>query len=205
MLQEDPLKVLRNPALGHDVRKLAEQILLQDLEEESKTPEQKKIEEYERKLKAYEESEKTKEEETRKARLEEATRRNYEEIQTKMITALEASSFPAEPYFVRRVSDIWSAAIEGGWEDCTIEDIMPYVESKLHNDFKGLLDKHSDPEKLEKLLGKDRLDKYRKHKISKVKKVPTSANAATNSVAKAVVPEVKPVAKKVKIEDIGGW
>lgn len=205
MLQEDPLSVLRNKALGHDVRKLAEQILLEDLEEESKSPEQKKMEEYERKLKSYEENEKKKDEESKKARLEEATRRNYEDVQGKMIQALETSSFPAEPYFVRRVSDIWASVIESGWEDASIEDIMPYVESKLKNDFGSLLDKHSDPEKLEKLLGKDRLDKYRKYKISKVRKAPTTATTASTTVAKASAPEVKTQAKKIKIEDIGGW
>lgn len=206
MLQKNPLAILKNPALGLDIRKLAEQVLLEDLEEQQKSPEQKKLEEYERKLKAYEEEKARIEEERKRMQLEEATKRQYEEVETSMITALEKADLPAEPFFVRRVADIWASAVESGWEDAKLEDIMPYVEQRLRSDFQSVIKKNADPDRLEKLIGKDVLDGYRKSKVSKVKKTPTTAQqAAQTTTAK---PQEKAQAnqpKKIRIEDIGGW
>ncbi len=204
MLQKNPLSILKNPALGLDIRKLAEQVLLEDLEEQQKSPEQKKMEEYEKKLKAYEEEKTRIEEERKRMQLEEATKRQYEEVETSMISALEKADLPAEPFFVRRVADIWASAVESGWEDAKLEDIMPYVENRLRNDFQSVIKKNADPDKLEKLIGKDVLDGYRKSKVSKMKKTPTTAGQMAQSTAKV---DSKPAnaPKKVRIEDIGGW
>jgi hypothetical protein len=204
MLQKNPLSILKNPALGLDIRKLAEQVLLEDLEEQQKSPEQKKMEEYEKKLKAYEDEKTRIEEERKKMQLEDATKRQYEEVETSMISALEKADLPAEPFFVRRVADIWASAVESGWEDARLEDIMPYVENRLRNDFQSVIKKNADPDKLEKLIGKDVLDGYRKSKVSKMKKTPTTAGQMAQSTAKV---DSKPAnaPKKVRIEDIGGW
>lgn len=204
MLQKNPLSILKNPALGLDIRKLAEQVLLEDLEDQQKSPEQKKLEEYEKKLKAYEDEKTRIEEERKRMQLEDATKRQYEEVETSMITALEKADLPAEPFFVRRVADIWASAVESGWEDARLEDIMPYVETRLRNDFKSVISKNADPDKLEKLIGKDILDGYRKSKVSKMKKTPTTAGQMAQSTAKV---EAKPAnaPKKIRIDDIGGW
>lgn len=200
-LQNDPLSILRNPALGLDIRKLAEQVLLQDLEEQQKSPEQKKLEEYERKLKEYEDNKKKDEDSRRAQQLEEATKRNQNEIQDSMVKALEASDFPAEPYFVRRIADAMASAIESGWEDVTVEQAVALAEKRMRDDFGSLISKHKDPAKLEKLLGKDVLNEYRKHSVAKVKKTPTAATPSTSKVA----PATPAGPKKIRIEDIGGW
>lgn len=201
MLQKDPLSILRNPALGLDIRKLAEQVLLQDLEEQQKSPEQKKLEDYEKRLKEYEDNKKKDEDDRRAQQIEAATARNQQEIENSMMQALEKSDFPAEPFFIRRVADAMASAIENGWEDVTVEDIMPYVEGRMKSDFGSLIGKHKDPLKLEKLLGKDVLNDYRKHSVAKVKTAPSNA---TKSTAK---PEEKKdtAPKKIRIDSIGGW
>lgn len=186
MLQKDPLSILRNPALGLDIKKLAEQVLLQDLEEQQLSPEQKKIKEYEEKLKSYDDEKKKQSQESDRMRLEEATRKNYEEVENSMLTALESADFPPEPFFVRRVADIWASAVESGWEDAKLEDIMPYVQNRLQDDFKSLIGKHKDPDKLEKLIGKDILDGYRKSKVAKMKKIPVSAQKMAEATVKPV-------------------
>jgi hypothetical protein len=118
-----------------------------------------------------------------------------------MMQALEKSDFPAEPFFIRRVADAMASAIENGWEDVTVEDIMPYVEGRMKSDFGSLIGKHKDPVKLEKLLGKDVLNDYRKHSVAKVKAAPSTT---AKSTAKPEEPkEVKP--RRMRIDDIGGW
>ena len=204
MLQNNPMAILKNPALGLDIRKLAEQVLLEDLEEQQKSPEQKKLEEYEKKLKDYEEKHANEEKARKAAQLAESQRRQQEEIENSMIKALEANDIPAEPYFIRRVADVWTSAIESGWEDATLEDIMPYAKSRMDNDFKSLVGKYSAPDKLEKLLGKDVLTNYRKTAVAKVKAAPKTASQVTTDTSKAETKEQAPV-KKVKISDIAGW
>ncbi len=203
MLQKNPLAILKNPALGLDIKKLAEQVLLEDLEEEQKSPEQKKLEEYERKLAAYEKEKTEKEEALKKAQLAEAQRKQEQEIEESLIKALESNDIPAEPYFMRRVADVWQSAVESGWEDATLEDIMPYVKKRMDVDFRSLIDKHKDPEKLEKLLGKDVLTNYRKANVSKVKTAPKTASQVATETAKG--DEKKEQPKKYKISDIAGW
>ena len=170
MLQRDPLSILKHPSLGLDIKKLAEQVLLQDIEEQAKSPEQKRIEEMEKKIKDYEDAKKQREDADKARQLEEATRRNKEELENSMISALQTADLPPEPFFIRRVADAMAAAVEAGWENVTVESIMPYVQNKLKEDFGSLINKNSDPDRLEKLLGKGVLDNYRKSKIAKVKK-----------------------------------
>lgn len=205
MLQNDPLSILRNPALGLDIRKLAEQVLLQDLEEQQKSPEQKKIEDYERRLKEYEDKMKNEEESSKKTKLAEMQRKHEAEIEESIVKALDANDIPAEPFFMRRLADVWASAVESGWEDATLEDIMPYVKQRMDNDFKSLIDKNKDPERLEKLLGKDVLNNYRKSAVAKVKAAPKTASQVTTDAAKASPTKEAAPVKKVKITDIAGW
>lgn len=205
MLQKNPLAILKNPALGLDIRKLAEQVLLEDLEEQQLSPEQKKLKEYEQKLKDYEDEKKRIEDERKQQQLSEAMRRNQEELENSMVKALETSDFPPEPYFIRRVADAMASAIEAGWEDVTVEKIMPYVESRMRNDFGSLINKHRDPVKFEKLVGKDVLNEYRKATVAKVKKAPVTAKQATDSTVKPETEQKPAGPKKIRIEDIGGW
>lgn len=203
LLQKDPLAILRNPALGIDIKKLAEQVLLEDLEEQSKSPEQRQMEEMQRKLKDYEERMAKEEESRKKAQIAQAQQRQQQEIEESIIKALDNNEIPAEPFFMRRLADIWYSAIESGWEDCKIEDVMEYAKYRMQNDFKSLIDKNKDPEKLEKLIGKEYLDGYRKSKVSKLKAAPKTASQVGVDASKAKKEE-KPV-KRVKITDIAGW
>ncbi len=54
LLKTDPLKVLKDPRIGHDVRKLAEEYLASQLEDELLDPREKELRTYKEKLKTYE-------------------------------------------------------------------------------------------------------------------------------------------------------
>jgi hypothetical protein len=204
-LQKDPLSILRNPALGLNIRELAEKILLQDLEEQAKSPEQKELEEARRKLQAYEEEKARLEEERKQAIMQQKQSENQKQIEDSMIAALEQSDLPATPFTVRRVADIMVSAIESGWEDVTIEQIMPYAQEVILNEMRETARKHKgSSDKLDKLFGKDVFDDYRKEKVSKAKKAPTTASQLGQSTAKSEKKEEAPV-KKTKISDFTPW
>lgn len=200
LLQTDPLKVLKNPALGLNIKELAERILLQDLEEQQKSPEQKQLEEMQEKLRSYEEEKKRLEEEKRQESLARLQAEQQKTTEESMISALENSNIPATPFSVRRVADIMINAIESGWENVTIEQIMPYAEEMISRDYQEMVKRNSSPDKLEKLIGKDILDGYRKSKISKAK-TPITPGQIKETAAPKSAPEDAPK-KKLSYDDI---
>lgn len=200
MLQKDPLSILRNPALGIDVKKLAEMVLDEQLAEAQLTPEQKRIKELEAALTEREKKEKAEreaKEAEEKARL---TKEMYAKAEQDMMAALDSSSIGASPYAVRRVADMMSVLVEEGYENVEIKDIMPFAERVILQELGGHIQKHREPSKLEKLLGKDVLKEYRKSKISAVKKTP-NANTVETGKKSGDTPKEEP--KKIKMSDWG--
>lgn len=202
MLQKNPRAILKNPALGIDVRKLAEELLDEQLEDAKLTPEQKEL----RDLKASIAEREKKESEYKKQQDEQKQaqmiKEQQEKIESDMMSALDASSLGASPYTVRRTADIMSALIEQGYEDVDIKKVMPFVEHMIKQELSGHIGKHRDPAKLENLVGKDILKEYRKSKIAPVKKTPNSSVQESGKK----LSDNKPVEKKpIKISELGDW
>ncbi len=65
-LKDNPRKTLADPKLGIDLYKLAEETLLEKIQHDMLTPEQKKLKEYEQRLKEIEEREKAEKEQKEK-------------------------------------------------------------------------------------------------------------------------------------------
>lgn len=109
-LKRDPWKVLSNPALGHDVRKLAEEYVWQMIQEQRMTPEQKEALQAKAELaelKAMQERQKKDQEQKEQETLI-AQRRQYWE---KTISeAIDAEKLPKTSYVVRRFADYIKAA-----------------------------------------------------------------------------------------------
>lgn len=202
LLQKDPRALLKNPALGIDVKKLAEQLLDEQLEEAKLTPEQKRIRELETAIKAREDKEKEERERQDNERRAKLTQEQYEKAERDMMEALDSSEIGASPYAVRRVADIMSALIEDGYENVEIKQIMPFAEQLIRQELSGHIGKHKDPNKLEKLIGKDILKEYRKSKITSVKKTP---NSSTPDTGKKTEDKPKEEPKKIKLSDFSSW
>lgn len=174
-LKSNPLAILRNKELGLDVKKLATQILEDELKEMEMTPEQKKLAEMERQLKEYEEEKKRISEEKKSAELEKARMQAMQQFDDEVTEALSSSKLPKSPYVVKRISDtlleVYNMTDEEGnpmYPEATVKDILPYVEEQINNEIKALFEVAPD-DVLESMLGKGRLDKMRKNRIAKAK------------------------------------
>lgn len=201
LLQSNPMAILKNPALGLDIKKLAQDILLKELEEEEKTPEQKELETAREKLRKYEEEKKTAEERHKQEMLQKLVQEQQQVTENSIIEALNKSDLPESPYVVRRIADIMVSAVENGWEDVQIQDIMPYAEEVIMEELKKVFTKHNTPEKLERIVGKETLNGYRKSRIEKLKSAPKTANQLTEDSAKTDKDGKKPEPKRLKIGD----
>lgn len=206
-LRTNPLGVLRHPELGLDIKELATKILNDELDEQLKTPEQKKLEELERKLAEKEAREKELEQKTREAEMQRIQAETYKQLDDDITAALQNSNLPKSPYVLKRIADTMIEATELGHLDVRVQDIMPYVEQQILEEMHQMFDaKPADV--FEKLVGKKNLDAYRKTKVSKIKAKPVEVQQVKDTGGKEAAKaetEKKPQPKQTFKQMFGKW
>ncbi len=180
LLQRDPAKALEQ--MGYDVDKMAEERIQQRIIEMQKSPEQLEKEKIQRELsemKAEREREKQEFQTKEMQRIQD----NYAiELENDISSALDNNSygFPKTPYVVKRIADTMILAVQEGirtnnprLKNVTAKDVLPIVEQEIKQELSDMYSASPD-DVFESLVGKDRLNKYRKAKIKKTAK-PASA------------------------------
>jgi len=205
-LKTNPRGILSHPSIGLDLKEFAQSIMNQELEDMNKSPEQKRIEEMESKLKQYEEDKKKLEEEktaSERARIQEE---QFQQLEDQMTEALSKSELPKSPYVLKRIADTMIEAVNLGYTDVSVEQILPYVEQQILGEINRLFEEApaaTASKLMEKLVGKKNLDSYRKGKVAKAK-TGTASAAVRDSGAKDSPKAPKEEAKPVKFKDMFG-
>lgn len=205
MLRTNPLQILKHPELGLDIKELATRILNEEIEEQMKSPEQKRLEELEKRLAEKEAREKELEQKHRDAEMQRIQAEAYKQLDDEITDALGKSDLPKSPYVIKRIADAMIEATELGYTDVRVQDIMPYVESQVLQEIQQMFEA-KPAEVMEKIVGKKNLDSYRKTKISKVKAKPAEVSQMKDTGAKEEAKakqEEKPAAKK-RFKDVFG-
>lgn len=191
-LQRDPLKVISDPRLNipEEIRKkMAESIINNELEEMSKTPEQKEKEklqkEYER-LKQEVESERKGREEAEKARL---TEQQAIALDTEITGAIESAGLPKNARTVRYMAEALMFCLQNNL-DLSAQDLVPYVKKQTLTEFKEMISSLPD-EEFENWLGKDQITRLRKRSLARAKAPETAASIKPtgNDVPKEKAPD----------------
>lgn len=205
MLKTDPMAILRHPELGLNLKDMATKILNDELDEQMKTPEQRKLEELEKKLAEKEAKEKELEEKHRQAEIQRIQAEAYKQLDDDITEALGASDLPKSPYVLKRIADAMIEATELGYVDVRVKDIMPYVEQQVLQEIQQMFEA-KPAEVLERVVGKKNLDSYRKSKISKVKNKPIEVQQVQDTGGKetAKLKEKEQPAKKIRFKDAFG-
>lgn len=202
-LKTNPKKALANPMIGLDVKQLAAEILEEEIENSKKSPEQLKIEEYERKLKEIEEKNAQEKAEQERQRQELALERAYEKYDNMIANTLESNpDLPTTPYIIDKMTKYMAIAVEEGYEP-EMDIIANIVREEVNNDVKHLLTV-LPVDKVEQLLGQEVLGKLRKNRLANAtKKTPPPTKKIASDVA-AVKKQEAPAASKVTIRDFLG-
>lgn len=110
-LKRDPWKVLSNPALGHDVRKLAEEYVWQMIQEQRMTPEQREAMQAKHEVAQLRAEKEQREKQERDAQEQQkiAERRAYWEKTIQ--ESIEAEKLPNTSYVVRRFADYIKSSV----------------------------------------------------------------------------------------------
>jgi hypothetical protein len=172
-LRANPKKLLSDPSLGIDVKKLVQEIIDEDLANAQKSPEQLDREKLENELKSIKEEREREKQEMQERQFQLYQEQEMQRYDRDITDALTKSSLPKSPYVVKKMADYLLLALENG-VDATAESILPLVEQEVQEDIKAMFAASPD-DVLEKLIGKDVITKMRKNTLKKAPPQPVKS------------------------------
>lgn len=197
LLKTDPRKVLQDPNIGVDLKKLAQEIINEEIENASKSPDQLEKEKAQKELaeiKAKIEADETKRKSSELQRLQQE---QQEKIEVNIESALKTSDLPKTPYTVRKMAEMMLIALQNN-VDLSPTDLVPLIRKQMQSDIKDLFGAAND-DILEELIGKERISKMRKKKVAAVQQ--QIAQTATSVKASGGKSPAAPEAKKMTIKE----
>lgn len=137
-LKKDPRAALRE--LGVDVRKLSEATILEEMEIEQMTPEQRRAYDAEQKLKEYEAEKQRAEEEKQQAVHQEEVQRHQEEFSNLFLETMEKAGLPrgSARFVAYRMAHLYAQNEAAGLES-TPEEMAAHVLQGVQAEHRGVL------------------------------------------------------------------
>ena len=166
-LRKNPEKILSDPNLGIDMKKLAARVIEEEIANSQKSPEQLEKEKLQAELKRMKEDRDREKEDFQKKESERLTQQAYEQYDTEMTRAIEKSDLPKSPYVVKKMADYLYTALQNG-VDLTADEVMPLVREEIQKDIADMFSTMPE-DVISKILGKDVLTKLRKSNIARAK------------------------------------
>lgn len=178
--------------MGIDPVKFAAEQLEAEIKKQQLSPEERKNQELEEKLRKLEEDSKRKEQEFNQQKFEANRKSIHDRIESQMIQALDKSDVPYTPEVADRIAKYMMLGLQDpdGPIALTPEDVLPLVREDLMNGFQHIL-KGMSADQIQKFIGKDVFDNVRKNNIQKIK-----TSGTTPATAKAAIKEVGTQQKK---------
>ena len=181
-LRNNPRKILSDPNIGIDLKKLAAEVIEQEISNSQKSPEQlarERLEEELGNLKQEREKER-KDLETRE--FDRLQQQEMERYDISISRALQASNLPKTPYVIKKMADYMLIGLQEGM-DVSPEDVIPLVQKEMQNDLKQMFAVLPD-EVIQSLVGKDVFNRIRKNSVNKAKSGQTSPPQPLNKAIK---------------------
>lgn len=201
MLRSDPRKVLSDPAINVDIRKLALEFMEEEIENSKKSPEQLDKERMEAELKSLKEEQKKRQEESSEREKHLLTEKAFQEYDNALTAALEKNpDLPKSPYVVKKMAENMLLALKHKI-DLSPEDIVPIVRAEIQEDLKQMFAVLPE-DVIEQLVGKDKISSIRKKYMNKAKAAPL-LNALTDTSKRDQKPG--PVKEKVSFKKHFGF
>lgn len=166
LLKTDPKKVLTNPSLGLDFRQLAEEFLVEQLEEEAMDPKDRELRDAKRKLEEYEAEKKRKAQEQEAAQAAELREKYTAEYQESIIDSLQSSGLPKTEHTVKRMAYYLHQGLQRGY-NLKAADVVDLVKNDYIQEQKTLFS-GLDGDELVNFLGDEVANKLRNHKVSQI-------------------------------------
>ncbi len=178
-LTKDPMKVLSDPRLPIDRKKLAETWLRSEIEKElsgealdPNSPAAQRLAKLEQELTGYKQKEITEAQQRKQQEFQQHVEKRKTEISETLSKAMEASNLSKHPETaaatLREMALYMRAAKEQGHE-VTPEQLAQHVENKRYKEYHSLVN-HFDGEELVSFLGEELVNKIRKYDLGRLTK-----------------------------------
>ena len=202
-LRKNPKKALSNPNVGIDIKKLAAEIIEEEITNSQKSPEQLEHEALKRELQDLKEAQDREKSESNARNLERLQQQEHERYDVLMSQALDKSSLPKTPYVVKKMADYMLLGLENNM-DLSPADVLPLVEAELQNDLKEMFGVMPD-EVIESVVGKEVFNRIRKKNLAKNKAQPTVPSSLKSQMKTTTSePTKKALADKVSLKKFFG-
>ena len=164
-LKSNPKEAFKK--LGIDVRKFSEDTLLEMIQHDQMTHEQKKAQENENELRRYRDTEKQAQERAHAEALAKQEQEYMQSYDATFVKALTESGLPKTPYTVKRMAELTLIATRKGL-DLEPSQLAKLVREDYESEMKAMYGQ-ADGDALLELLGKDAVKKLSKAQLSKYK------------------------------------
>jgi hypothetical protein len=169
-LKENPRKTLSNPNIGLDIKKLAAEVIEEEIANSQKSPEQLEKEKLQQELADLRAEQQRKDQTMKEQEFQRLTQTAYERYDLQMTEALSKSDLPKSPYVVKKMADYMLEAVKAG-VDLTPQDVLPLVREEMQSDIKEMFALMPD-EMISAIVGKDVINRIRKNSVAKAKATP---------------------------------
>lgn len=195
-LKSNPKQALSNPNFGLDLKKLAADIIEEEISNSQKSPEQIKSEQLEKELQRLKEERENEKQTAQQREFERLQEQAYNQYDSQMSAALDKSDLPKSPYVIKKMADYMLSGLEKGL-DISPEDVLPLVRNEVLEDMRSMIGAMPD-EAIEEFIGKDIFNRVRKKNLAKAKGTPPPqpVKSAIKDVSKAPKTEAKPAKKQ---------
>jgi hypothetical protein len=192
-LKSNPWEVLQE--LGMDPDELAELRIQSRIEEMKKSPDQLAREKIEKELLEARQKYDKLNNEREAERFEKLKQSAAVQIESEIEAALDAhKTLPKSRHIVKRIADSLLWAMDQGYEDATVEDVLPMVENEWREEMSRLMDDSSE-DILEQLIGQRNLDRMRTKRLAGMNQQPKSTSAIKPTTASIQKQDEKPSEK----------
>jgi hypothetical protein len=186
-IDQDPANMLKR--LGPKGFEIAERLLLEKMQDEMLSPEEKNFRDMKRKLEAYEAQEKEMLAKQEQQKLESLEKEQAEHYQQVIIDALEKSGLPKTAESAKRLAFLLHKNLQLGIELDAV-DLAKEVKNEYTTNIQQLL-KNATPEQLVELLDKDAVKKLRQYDTNQFKARQKFSNTKTAAQGHALPPQTK--------------
>jgi hypothetical protein len=194
LLKTNPMKVLQDPNLGLDFRKLAQDYLYEEATNSLMSPEQRKAAQAQRELEQYKQREAEERNKIETAKRNELVQKEFTRIDTEVSESLSKLGLPKTKYNAQRTAYYMMHALQNGYE-ITAGEAAQQVYNDYIEDNRATFTA-TDPEMIIKLLGNEIVDKIRKADLSKIRQVGNVKNSVTRQTIDNKADKTKTITTK---------
>lgn len=170
-LRKNPRKVLSDPNIGVDIKRMAADVIEEEIANSQKSPELLAKEKLEAELQDLKDAQAKEREDHKTREFQRIQAAEYQRYDMLMSQALEKSDLPKSPYTIKKMADYMLIGLQNGI-DVTPDDVLPLVRAEIQNDLKEMFAVMPE-EVIEKIIGKDVFTKVRKKNLATGRATPT--------------------------------